>query len=695
MGDIKIILTLIVQENEDWKPCITATAPILDGIVICSTGKIDDVIGVSCPLRIHSCRWEDLVWSARLTILDPEHQREDLLPNQSIPLTMTKQLAVDLQFDLEHTYALLLDPSMILEIGSEFKKESLSEDSYLITQYNEEIHSTQRRLVKLTHPWQCVGVTNDCWETEEEIEEDVLSDLRIRCSAKTDPTTLTRNIHLLTEALRDDPKNPVYMLKLAQSYQLAGKYAEALQCYQKCNLDKDWEESRDPQGHGSPSLNEEEIWYCYYMSGECHRQMSNWPLALEKYLDAYQSYRHRAEPLHQIAHHYRNIGKNELAVMFSQQGLRIPYPTNDLIQIEHPVYTYKLLEELSISAFYTTDQDIGFDACESIMLSRTIPSLIKDQTFRNEFFYISALPTLSTQKIEVTLPLIKHGSSERYRPLNPSLVTEENGYTMILRSVNYESQGTTFKPLGNDLTNRSRNFLLRWSPELTVRSMTEIIDPIANTRVRYPARFLGMEDCRLFKHQGHYWFTCTTLDTNPLGIPQITLCRLSNEYTIDRWIPLQGPDPRRCEKNWAPFDHEGQINIIYSYGPTIIYRPDLSTGRCDTIVKNDINYDLSRFRGSTSPIPFDDGYLLMTHEVIRRDRFHYVHRFVWLDTTFNIRKLSRPFYLLQPNIEFCSGLGYTCDHQAILISAGINDCQAYIFKVDLDVIRRLLRPFPS
>ena len=652
MGDVKIILTLIVQENEDWKSCITSAISILDGIVICATSPLDDtnLPGVSCPICIHSCRWEEL-----------------------LPFTLTKQLATEFKFNLEYTYILPLDPSMRLEIGDEFKKSSLIEDSYLITQYNEEINSTQCRLLKLSHLWTCVGVTNDCWETEEDISEEMLDSLRIHHVVKTDPTKSMRNIYLLTEALRGDPDNPVYMLKLAQSYQTAGKYEEALLCYQKCNLEKDWKE---------------EIWYCQYMSGECYRRMSKWPQALEKYLESYQYYPTRAEPLFQITHHYRNAGKNELALMFAQRGLRIPYPQDDLFYIEYSVYTHKLLEEVSIVAFYTKERDFGFNACEMIILGRWIPASIKDQTSRNEFFYISAFPTLLKQRIDVTLPLISEGSTERYWSLNPSFITEEDGYTMILRSVNYECHGTTFKPRGNDSSNRTRNFLIRLTPELTIRSMSEIREP--PNRPRYPARFLGMEDCRLFKYQGHCWFTCTTLDTNPAGLPQITLCRLS-DHNIDRWIPLQGPDPHRCEKNWAPFEHEGDIRIIYSYGPTVIYRPDLATGRCDTVIKREVSLDLSRFRGSTSPIPFDDGYLLMTHEVIRRDRLHYVHRFVWMDDTFNIRKLTRPFYFIQPNIEFCSGLGYTCDHKEIMISAGIDDSQAYIFKVDPAEIRQRLR----
>lgn len=170
-------------------------------------------------------------------------------------------------------------------------------------------------------------------------------------------------------------------------------------------------------------------------------------------------------------------------------------------------------------------------------------------------------------------------------------------------------------------------------------------------RIKTPAFNLeGLEDCRLFEWNKELWFTCTTVDTNPCGRHQISLCKLSNkasdeQIAVEKLLPMQGPDCYRVEKNWLPFVKSGQLYLIYQYAPFTIYKPHLETGECQVVFEYESSYDFSRFRGSAPPIEFDDGYLLLVHEVGFLQDFHrfYTHRFLFLDKEFVVRRLSNPF----------------------------------------------------
>lgn len=161
---------------------------------------------------------------------------------------------------------------------------------------------------------------------------------------------------------------------------------------------------------------------------------------------------------------------------------------------------------------------------------------------------------------------------------------------------------------------------------------------------------------------------------------------------IDKLVPLIGPDLNRCEKNWVPFLHEGLPHLIYSYDPFIVFQPQLETGACHEVVRYTPEYDLSHFRGSAAPIRFDNGYLMVVHEVSLTDDHSriYFHRFVYLDDNFQVKKLSKPFIFRHDGVEFC--LSMTTDHanKNLILGVGVEDREAYFCIVDLDVVRELL-----
>src|SRR5204862_471745 len=103
-------------------------------------------------------------------------------------------------------------------------------------------------------------------------------------------------------------------------------------------------------------------------------------------------------------------------------------------------------------------------------------------------------------------------------------------------------------------------------------------------------------------------------------------------------------------------------------------------------------HDFTRFRGSTPPIEFDEGYLLLVHEHVDNGQRNYMHRFLFLDKDFNIKKMSLPFIFMHKGIEYCCGM--TIDHteKNLIMGLGIEDREAYLFITDLDTVRTLLEP---
>ena len=459
-----------------------------------------------------------------------------------------------------------------------------------------------------------------------------------------------------------------------------------------------------------------------------------WRMSLERYFDAYQKFSGRAEPLYKIANHYRYDGKYELSYMFAKLGMSVSYPRDATLFIEDAIYDHLLMFEAALSGYYTRYRDDAFGICEEIVFSHDIPDEIRDHIHREMLFYIPKLNANWYREIEIDRPPVENPlvPGSRYLGLNPSIVHEDHGYTLIYRCVNFTHDNATssYHSMDQDGMIRTRNYLVKLDQLLQPLFCAEIVmGPKFKDRVTYPTQVLGMEDARLFKKDSRYWFSCTTRDTNPAGAPQITLCRLSRQINaegkleVDLFTPLTFDPKSTCEKNWLPFTEGNEIFFIYGWDPVRVVIPDVRTGQCKETHVSQNRLDLSRFRGSTSPVPFDfitsettiqtkkgkakevakeSGYLTIVHEVIFRQtnngdreyrRRHYCHRFVWMDKNFVVKRISRPFYLQKCETEYVCGMCYEHNRStgSLLITAGINDSQAHVYAISVDRVQASLR----
>ena len=674
-----ICLNMIVKnESAIIERCLTHAKDIVDCISICDTGSTDNTVEIieqflqknKIPGKVYRHKWKNFEY------------------NRTLSAKAAEQTMKELSFSSPNRYLLLLDADMVLHTTPEFKKEQLCSDSYHVEQKSTSTSCYNIHLIKSSLPWDCVGVCHEYWSYNRNLPPEKLPIQKLQTLWIQDledggckKNKLERDIKLLTTGLQEEPNNIRYMFYLAQSYKDLKKYDKALEWYKKRISQGGWIE---------------EIWYSKFMIGSIHEELGKWDLALSAYVDAYQYHPSRAEPLSKIARHYRLTGDNGLAYLFATEGKKIPYPHQQLLFIDNEVYQYRLDEDISITAYYTTFKEEGFAANEQILLKKEIPENIKLQAINNLRFYAKNLPNIRFQPVSLQLPLYLN-------PTNPSIVKTENGYLVTCRCVNYKKKGAKtslmLDPEMKQYLGKSRNFLLHYDKDFHLISQKEIIDTLSESqKIRPYGSTEGLEDLRLFKYKEQWWFTCTTLDMTPYHIPQMGLFQLSNtsektSLSTESFFSLSGPDPSLCEKNWLPFVKNGVLHAIYSYDPFIIYKIDPLKKTCEQIQCEEQQYNFSNFRGSASPIPFDDGYLLLIHQIsLSSEGRVYLHKFLYLNKDFKITHASRPFIYQHHGIEFCCGM--TIDHLGsnLIMSIGVDDAQAFLAFVDLQTVRSLLKP---
>ncbi len=665
-----VVLTMIVKnESRIIERMLDSVQNVVDGISICDTGSTDNTVEVierymkehNLPGKVHYHPWKNFGY------------------NRTMSVELAKKTVEELGLPLENTYLLLLDADMLLEVHPQFNKRHLNADSYLVTQKSTVHTYDNTRLIRASLPWKCVGVTHEYWDCKEAKSmgrlQTVSIDDKNDGGCKSDK--FERDIRLLTQGLVDEPDNVRYMFYLAQSYKDTKQHDKASTWYQKRIEAGGWYE---------------EVWYSKLMLGDMNLADGNWNKALEYYLDAFQYNPKRAEPLYKIAHYYRNKGDKELGYIFAKRASQISFPHDQLLFVYHNVYDYQIDEELSIVSDRTPFKHDGLLAANRLLLKRSVPDYIKNQTHKNLIFYVENLPNTHIHPLHLELPFIREGLNIRYNLMHSSIQKNDTGYTLICRAVNYLQKGAVshWSQDPEDKTIRTKNYLVELDKNFKLLSQKEIVDKTTFNPTWW-VRFEGHEDCRLFNFKNEPHYICTTANTHPDNVCQ-SLGKISPDCTVNTLVPLHGPDPKRCEKNWLPIVQDDNLFVLYSYDPITILQINPETGATTPSKVITPKYDFSRFRGSAAPIAFDDGYLVLVHEVVWTGERIYLHRFLQLDKNFNITKASLPFTFQHQGVEYCCGM--TLDHAGknLVMPISLEDASGYIYTLDVERVRAILDP---
>ncbi len=154
-----------------------------------------------------------------------------------------------------------------------------------------------------------------------------------------------RDIGLLGEALRKNPKDTRAAFYLASTYLWAGRYDEAVSAFRRRVAMGGWHE---------------EVYQAKFSLAEAAQKRGDpWPDVMLLYLDAHAFAPHRAEPLHRVALHYNALAEHALCLVFARRGADLPYPAQDVHFVDADVYTWGLSDLIGTSAFFVGEFALG------------------------------------------------------------------------------------------------------------------------------------------------------------------------------------------------------------------------------------------------------------------------------------------------------------------------------------------------
>ena len=117
---------IVKNESKIIERCIKSALPIIDAVSICDTGSTDKTVEVI----------ENFLKTKDLKGFVYNDPWKNFGHNRSNSFINCVETAKKLNFDLNETYALLLDADMCLKIEKNFNKNKLNESGYMITQKN-------------------------------------------------------------------------------------------------------------------------------------------------------------------------------------------------------------------------------------------------------------------------------------------------------------------------------------------------------------------------------------------------------------------------------------------------------------------------------------------------------------------------------------------------------------------------------
>jgi len=659
-----LCLNMIVKnEIANLERCLTAVAPYIQSWVIVDTGSTDGT-----PDYIKQ-------FFKRARIKGELHSAPFHNFSQARNAALDRALASTLTFD----YLLLHDADMELIVEDSDFAAHLDAPIYYLMQQSEgfDFRYWNPRVLDRHAAGRYHGVTHEYLAVPGDTRATLTGAwYRDHLSGSNRSDKYARDIRLLREGLDQEPDNARYWFYLGQSYRDAGRIAEAAEAFAK----------RATMGGF-----EEEAWWALVNEARCRLALEDEIGFRHQAMRAYARRSHRAEPLYDLAKHYRLAGLFEASRLCCETALRIPLPATELHFVEAQVYRFLLRDEYSIAAFYSKDAAArarGFIACDSLALDRTIPHSVRARARSNLKFYAPTIATLcpsfEARHIDVKAP-------DGYQPMNPSVTCQGERLVVSVRTVNYrmtDAQHYVMPTPGMPI--HTRNLLLTLDDTLATTSVTEVLPPVDLPPPRYAA-VRGFEDTRLFEWRGDLWTISCVRELTAEGWCEQILARIGprqeGAVTLEAWRALQPEGPRLHQKNWMPQVDGDALRFVYGSDPTQIID---ATGA--TVAEQAPSIAADAFRGGSQAIRFQNGWLCLIHEAVTNQGHRtYRHRFIWLDGSNRLKKTSQPFTFEGKSIEFAAGLAWHPDGTRLVVSYGTDDCNARIATVVGNELIALLR----
>lgn len=485
-----------------------------------------------------------------------------------------------------------------------------------------------------------------------------------------------RDEKLLLADLNKDPNNARAMFYLANTYRDWGKFEQAANWYQRRIEAGGWDE---------------EVHAAMMALAHCHNALGDKEKFVAKLVEAYSFRPQRAEPLYDLAKHYRESNHPAAALIYTKAGVDKPRP-DDVLFVNDYVYSHGLRYEHSVVGFYDeVERPRAFELTNSLALDPDCPTAARLSSRSNLYWYTRPIadycPSFKPVKLD-------YHDADGYQPLNPSIEVFEDTITCNLRLVNYRiDENGRYVILDGGEPIRTRNMLFNLDPgSLLPLDQTELLwdRPEAKWNM-----VMGLEDIRLWRYQSELHFTATVREMSAAGVCQIGMGRIIHDDKDPNFARVADfeiiSDETTYEKNWMPMPPEP-----YGY-PQFMYRCDV-VKKADprrTTTKTPVDVAVGEISGSSQLIPFRGGLIGIVHEASTGPdgKRTYWHRFAWWDYNNKLRRLSVPFVFFSRQIEFCAGLAMHPNKTDFIISFGVRDAEAWLATVDATEVSGLLWKF--
>ncbi len=361
-----ICLNMIVKnEAHVIRRCLESVRPLIDRWLIVDTGSTDgtqdlirEILG-DIPGELVERPWKNF-----------GHNR-----SEAITLAGTAS-----------DYLLFIDADDLFVVDEGFAMPALDAEAIdLLIEYGTLLYR-RIAMVRTTRHWRYVGVLHEYPDCDGEHSRAALDGLRIRIAgggarSQVDQSRkFLADAELLEQGLRDEPDNARYAFYLAQSYRDAGALDKSLAAYQRRTAMTGFAE---------------EVFCARLESARLMRLLGHDEAqVIAAFLAAHEQRPSRAEPLGELAQHFREHGPRwHLAFLFANRARQLPVP-DDLLFIERDWYEWRALDEYAIAAYWTGRFAESRQASETLLASPALPAAQRPRVQQNLAFATARLAEL-------------------------------------------------------------------------------------------------------------------------------------------------------------------------------------------------------------------------------------------------------------------------------------------------------------
>ena len=637
------LVMMVKNESKIIERCLASCVGYVDSYCITDTGSTDNTIEKiknfmkkhKIPGEVHEEKWVNFGVSRTKTVQNA-HKKADYLLLLDADFVMTfkrKDWRDRLKNDPDQAYYLYYDGRLRYKI------------MYLVTGHRH---------------WRYRGVTHefiapDEWEGMKAEDNNDVTINHVGDGGCKD-NKFARDIFLLEQGIKDEPKNERYFFYLANSYFDINRRFTAKYWYKRRVEAGGWHE---------------EVYYAMYRYGLCVLEVEGVKAGVQELVKAWEFRPSRLEALYRAVRILRDLNPKLgycYAMMAYPACLR--FPTDGLF-VEADIHNFYFLDELAICAFYAGNFLLSIELNSYLIEKTEHPN--KDQLINNRKFSLKAISlkkfSISGSKAVASFPGVDLNNAKKIKAVKtysldnkktfeiaglenqkfdhtkfvsstPSVIKYKSGYVCNIRYVNYHydvvhKHGWHAYPLASTINER-----VEFDSEFRVKSrkFLDIPDKITT--------WTGIEDIRLYEYDNEILFySNTSPPSRKVGHGKYESDKISSYKELN--------NIQQCDKNWVYLPPDA---VVYSFYPLILGK---------VVNKNfhefsvEIVESLSGCRGGSNGVVIGDEIWFVAHLVdkLSTTRRVYAHKMVALERrTYKVKWVTKPFKLSDHRIEFCASL---------------------------------------